>query len=114
MPNKDLVEAKRIVADSGNAFHADANRRAVKVTVNYPVILCNSFEKCFRVDMEKETEPVAADERLLLELNYAYINSNERNMSEYFLVDVVALDQLPGFLGAIEQGADAMGFMLSE
>jgi len=53
------------------------------------------------------------DKYFQLEINYAYLNSDKRNMNEYFLIDVVDFSQLDYFLGEIEtKDVDAIIGML--
>jgi Holliday junction resolvase-like predicted endonuclease len=67
-------------------------------TVNYPVIICNSFDNLFRVEIDEDTEPSNITKNFQLEVNYAYINSNGSNKNEYFLIDVLNFDLFDSFL----------------
>jgi hypothetical protein len=78
-----------------------------ELVVNYPVIVCNSFDRIFAVDMEAESDPTRVTDEFLLEVNYAS-NSSGRSVSEFFLVDVVPFDRLSIFLGQIHRDVDAM------
>lgn len=72
-------------------------------TVELPVILCNSFAKFFRVEMELPGNPGCIDDNFQLEVNYAYINSHNLHMSEYFLIDIVEFDRLDQYLDLLEK-----------
>lgn len=80
--------------------------------IPYPIIVVNSFDNFYRVSMDNEEEIEQITEPFQLEVNYAYKDNNVfiedhrgdyRN--EYFLIDVVSLEQLPNFLKSIE-GSD--------
>jgi hypothetical protein len=78
------------------------------VVVNYPVIVCNSFDKVFAVDMEADSDLVRVADEFLLEVNYAFSNTSGRSVSEFFLIDVVPLDRLHSLLDKIRGDVDAM------
>jgi hypothetical protein len=40
--------------------------------VEMPVIVCNSFAKFYRVEMDDQTRPQPIDDNFQLEVNYAY------------------------------------------
>jgi len=71
--------------------------------VCYPIIVCNSFDGFHQTKMadgankaERLTEPFQ------LEVNYAYLDSEKSTRSEYFLIDVMAIEKLAGFLSELE------------
>ncbi len=84
--------------------HRDNN---ILVSVEMPVILCNSFEKFYRVEMEDSCNPRAINENFQLEVNYAYIDQNKNNQNDFFLIDVVGFDKLDSFLNHIEDDVEA-------
>lgn len=85
----------------------------ILATVEYPVILCNSFDKFYRVDVHDQSDPQFIRDNFHLEVNYAYIdNNNHRN--EFFLIDVVAFEKLDSFLESIDADAAAMIEMVRE
>ena len=84
------------------------NGRNVSIlkTVNYPVIVCNSFENLYRVEIDTDADPLNITENFQLEVNYAYMTSNGSNKNEYFLIDILAFDLFDSFLGAIKVDVD--------
>src|SRR3989344_179133 len=79
-------------------------RNQVLQHISYPIIVVNSFDTFYRMDManpdavvEKITEPFQ------LEVNYAYINDKKNSQNEYFLIDVVSIDTLQTFLSTLEK-----------
>ena len=46
----------------------------VLATVEMPVILCNSFDDFYRIEMEDPSEPKPVDDNFQLEVNYAYLD----------------------------------------
>lgn len=84
-----------------------ATRRPRRM-VELPVIMVNSFEKFYRVDISSPGDIEAISDNFQLEVNYAYLGADNQNRNEYFLVDVVALDKLDQFLSALDADANAM------
>ena len=84
------------------------NGRNVSIlkTVNYPVIVCNSFENLYRVEIDTDADPLNITENFQLEVNYAYMTSSGSNKNEYFLIDILAFDLFDSFLGEIEVDVD--------
>jgi hypothetical protein len=70
--------------------------------LNYPLIICNSFEKLFGVDVSVGNEPAEIGDNFQMEVNYAYVN-RQTNFSEYFLLDVVNFEKLDNFLNMLEE-----------
>jgi hypothetical protein len=79
-----------------------------ELVVNYPVIVCSSFDKVFAVDMDVDSEPARVTDDFLLEVNYAFLNTASRSISEFFLIDVVPFDRLHSLLDKIRADVDAM------
>ena len=69
---------------------------------SYPVIICNSFENFYRVDMNNQHNIEKIKDNFQLEVNYAYKNINRQTQSEYFLIDVVSIENIDDYLKVIE------------
>ena len=82
-------------------------------TVNYPVIVCNNFDTLYRVEIDKDVNPVNIKENFQLEVNYAYMSSNGNNMNEYFLIDILNFNLFDEFLEKIEVDAGLVSFFLN-
>ncbi len=82
-------------------------------TFEMPVILCNSFDNIYRVEMEGEISPKPINENFQLEVNYAYQDYNKNNINEYFLIDVVSFQLLDQFLDVLEKDVKAVCNILS-
>ena len=89
-----------------------SQRKYILRTVNYPVIVCNSFDNLYRVEIDSDADPLSISDNFLLEVNYAYITSKGNNINEYFLIDIVNFDLFDNFLKKIVTDAEAMSFML--
>lgn len=74
----------------------------ILTSVNYPVIICNSFENLYRAPFDTDADPLNITEDFLLEVNYAYMTSDGTNKNEYFLIDILNFNFLDSFLGIIE------------
>lgn len=83
--------------------------------MTYPVILCDSFDRLFRVNIEgSNDDPVAIDSNFNLEINYAYSDSSGSQANAFFLIDVVNFQELSSYLTSIESDVEAMQMMLND
>jgi hypothetical protein len=72
--------------------------------INYPLIVVNSFDNFYRVGMnDPEEKPEKITAPFQLEVNYAYLDKDKNSQNEYFLIDVVSIEQLPDFLSSLEK-----------
>lgn len=67
--------------------------------LNYPVIVCNSFEKIFK---SEDAKPKAVTGNFQLEVNYAYTDYSGAKKREYFIIDVVCFDEIADLVSEIE------------
>ena len=81
-------------------------------TIHYPVIICNSFDNLYRVDIGGDADPVNIVDNYQLEVNYAYMSSSGKDRNEYFLIDIVNFELFDGFLAKISADADLVSFFL--
>ena len=83
-------------------------------TIEYPVIVCSSFDSFFRKDLGSEDDEVSQIRgNFLMEVNYAYtMKHTDRTFSDYFLIDVVEFNQLNRFLEALQLEFEAMHHMI--
>lgn len=78
-------------------------RTGISSTLSYPVIVCNSFEKFRRVSMEDSQGGLEEiTEPFQLEVNYAYLDSEKKPQNEFFLIDVITIDQIDEYIEKIE------------
>ncbi len=80
--------------------------------LKFPVIICNSFDNLFQVDMSREDDPVQIEENFQLEVNYAYTDNGGGSHNEYFLIDVVDFGRVNTFLTLVENDANHAGMLL--
>jgi hypothetical protein len=85
----------------------------ILATVNYPVIVCNSFDNLYRVDIDGDADPCKIGDNFQLEVNYAYTTSSGYNTNEYFLIDVLSFDLLDPFLDKIEVDKKTINLFLN-
>jgi hypothetical protein len=72
--------------------------------VPYPMIVVNSFQNFYRVNMaDPDGEIEQITEPFHLEVNYAYIDKEKNSRNEFFLIDVVSYDKLSEHLSMIEK-----------
>ena len=86
-----------------------SNRSHIKLLgrLQFPVVLCNSFDKFYSVEFFTESDPNPVEENFQLELMYAFIDRHGNQRNEYFLVDFVQFDQIEKFLSFIEEDLKA-------
>jgi hypothetical protein len=92
----------------GTIVPANSRSGSPSRSVELPVIVVNSFDQVFRVDMTNLSNVAQVDTNFQLEVNYAYLDFSGKEQSEYFLIDVVALDHLDQFFAALVADAEAM------
>jgi hypothetical protein len=78
--------------------------------LEFPVIVCNSFDNLFEVDFYGDTQPTALENNFQLEVRYAYVNRNSEQNDEYFLLDVIEYNQLETFTRAIQSDAEVAAY----
>lgn len=81
-------------------------------TDNYPIIVCNSFDNLYRVEINTDNVPSKITDNFQLEVNYAYMTSDGNNKNEYFLIDILNFDLFDSFLEKIEVDTELVSFFL--
>lgn len=81
----------------------------VRKTLEFPVVVCSSFDNVFAVDFYAEAEPEPITQIFQLEVRYAYIDRNGSMRDEYFLLDFVEFKQLDQFAAWINEDAEVAG-----
>jgi hypothetical protein len=81
-------------------------RRSGKAQVlNFPVVVCSSFEQIYAVDFYSPAEPSRVETNFQLEVQYAFHDKGGSERDEYFLLDFVEFDQLLNFQDLINEDA---------
>lgn len=89
------------------------SQRSPQVVIEFPVVVCSSFEKIYSVDFYAESQPNSIKENFQLEIRYAYIDRHNKQRDDYFLLDFVEFSQLDKFFKAIEQDAETAALLAS-
>lgn len=103
----NLRDSKTIVPSGTNGYSSNPI-----FTLEMPVVVCNSFEKMYRTEVQGEADPESIDDNFQLEINYAYVDSRKENKSEYFLIDFINFAKLDEYLEKIELDANLVREML--
>jgi len=82
-------------------------------TIEYPVIVCNSFNNFYRLDIEEKKGPDKINENFQLEVNYAYLDSKKKHVNEYFLIDLIDYNKIDEFLLSLDKDARSINNILS-
>ncbi|HEY9895432.1 MAG TPA: hypothetical protein V6D34_08485 [Candidatus Sericytochromatia bacterium] len=78
-------------------------------TLNYPVIVCNSFNNFYGIDIDLNQEPIKISDNFQLEVNYAYMDISKKHKNEYFLIDVLAYEKIDSFLEILQEDVTLIG-----
>lgn len=90
------------------------SRRNPKKILEYPVVVCSSFDRMFAVDFYSDPEPELIRDNFQLEVFYAYLDRQERQRSECFLLDFVDFEKLTEFEEAINNEGRAAAYLASK
>lgn len=85
-----------------------------KAVIQYPVVVCSSFDRIYSVDFYSDSQPESIQENFQLEVRYAYIDRQENKRNDYFLLDFVAFDKIEEFAKVLDIDASAAAFLASD
>lgn len=85
-------------------------QRTPRAVIEFPVVVCSSFDQMYSVDFYAESQPEAIKDNFQLEVRYAYIDRYNKQRNDYFLLDFVEFSQLDGFAQAIDEDAKVAAF----
>ena len=85
----------------------------IRVILNFPVVVCSSFEKMYAKDFYGDEPPHNIKENFQLEVQYAYTDRRARNRDEYFLIDFVEFAQLDKITAMIQKNAEVSAYLSS-
>lgn len=72
--------------------------------ISYPIIIVNSFDEFFGTGNDNGVSDFfSLTEPFQLEVNYAYLDQSKHSQNEYFILDVVSIDQLEDFIAGLEK-----------
>lgn len=63
-------------------------RENIQKILNYPLIICNTFDRFYKVEIGNAVYS-KMDDNFQLEINYAYLDKDKNNQADYFLIDVI-------------------------
>jgi hypothetical protein len=93
------------------AFTLMTNHKASEVdatlTCRYPVVVCSSFDRFRRTNVQG-ADPAPVTDNFLLEVNYAFTNSANRPVQRFALIDMVSWQLIDRFLAELEKEVDAV------
>lgn len=89
------------------------SRRPPRVVIEFPVIVCSSFDQIYAVDFYTESQPEPIKDNFQLEVRYAYIDRQNNQRDDYFLLDCVEFSQLEKFAEAVDEDAKVAAFFAS-
>lgn len=86
----------------------------IVASVNYPLIVLNSFKNIYGVDMDSAKSRRDIDANFKLEVNYAYLDLTKSHVNEFFLIDILSYETIDAFLGELEKDVEVIGFLAKE
>lgn len=89
------------------------SRRTPQVVIEFPVVVCSSFDRIYSVDFYTESQPESIKDNFQLEVRYAYIDRRNKQRDDYFLLDFVEFSQLAKFAEAIDEDAKVAALLVS-
>ena len=92
-----------------NSYSIIPNQKhSIYQIIHYPIIICNSFDKFYKVEMDGNNEPEKIEDNFQLEINYAYLDYNKKSRNQYFLIDFVEFKRLDEILSTIQMDVEAI------
>lgn len=82
--------------------------------LEFPVVVCNSFENMYSVDFYTDSTPSKILENFQLEVRYAYFDHAQNQRDEYFLLDFVEFDKLNELSESVTEDAGVVAFLASD
>lgn len=108
------LNATIAMRDQSPSHPSIAGRRRRKLVVlEYPVVVCSSFDQLYRTDFFNEAEPTPIRDNFQMEVQYAYLDRTGKQRNDYFLLDFASYDQLPAYEFALDEGAKAAAYLAS-
>ena len=94
-------------------FSLQSNRAsgAKLLVIDYPVVVCSSFDKLYATDFYDDIEPAKIPGNFQLEVQYAYFESEGTHKDDYFLVDFVEFSRLPELSALIAKDAEVAAYL---
>jgi hypothetical protein len=103
-----------MVSLRGGQISVPNNRRAPVATLEFPVVVCSSFEQMYGVDFYSDSAPEKIASNFQLEVEYAYPGRSGAQVREYLLLDFVEYSQLSEFSAGIADDAKAASVLESQ
>ena len=82
--------------------------------INFPIVVCSSFDKLYATDFYEEIEPVQIPGNFQLEVQYAYIDRGGNQRDDHFLVDFVEFARMPEFSSLIARDAEVAAYLAGD
>lgn len=119
LENEDIYRAlnqclNAIVCHRHQGSIISSKRNQILHTTKYPIIVCNSFNNFYKVDIDKESNPKNINKNFPLEVNYAYLDMHREHRTEYFLIDIVEYNKIDDFLSIIQQDVNSIKNVIND
>lgn len=80
--------------------------------LKFPMIICDNFNNLIKIDFdEKDKNGYTANEigdSFQIETNYIFLDKNKKSETEYFLIDILNLNDIESFLQKVETETKAI------
>ncbi len=90
-------------------FNTSSNDSFYHQYIEMPVIMCNNFDKFRSTKMTEPDELTVISKNFMLEVDYAYIDNENKKKNDYFLIDIVDFAKISEFIEVIESDLETAG-----
>lgn len=90
------------------------SQRHPKALIEFPVVVCSSFDKIYKVDFDSDSQPEPVRENFQLEVRYAYIDRHQKHKDDFFILDFIDFNKFREFSEVIEEDAKTAVFLVSQ
>lgn len=98
--NNDIFSEAQHQVLKAMLFFKEAGQESYEI--NYPIIAINDFNQLFKRELPPKNHDNIT-ENFQIEINYAYKNKQNDNITKYFLIDVVGLPMLEHLMDELEE-----------
>jgi len=109
--NQVLNAQVSMAGQSPSSPELKRRRGGSQIVINYPIVVCSSFEKLYSTDFYDEIGPVQISDNFQLEVQYAYVDKAGNQRDDHFLVDFVEFSRLPEFALLIARDAEVAAYL---
>lgn len=93
-------------------FAFSNNQKTATKILKYPIIICDNFSNLIRIDFskagDKGYETKVISDSFQIETNYIFLDKDKKAKTEYFLIDMLNISDVNGFLDDMKKEIDSV------